>query len=301
MKGFQIYQVDSFTQEKFQGNPAGVVPNAEGLDVYQMQNIAREINCSETAFIFPSEASDHDLRIRYFTPTTEVPVCGHATIAALYVWAQKNEIASFTRKHIKTGAGKFSIDIIQKNNDYQIVMTQDKIEFGTVIKNRNKELLLSALHLNLDDLNSHCPIQIVSTGHSKVLIGIKSRDKLNQLAPNMNLLQELSKHIECNGYFVFALDSNDTNLLTFGRMFAPTIGINEDPVTGNAHGPLGAYLVQHQVIPLKENIIRFSGKQGEAIKRTGIVDVTVHCKDQKPTQVQIGGHAVIVFQTEIAI
>lgn len=299
MKKIRIYQVDSFTQEIFQGNPAGVVPNAEGLDVYQMQNIARELNCSETSFIFPSESTDYDLKIRYFTPTTEVPVCGHATIAALYVWAKENRISSFTRLKIETGAGILPIDILLDNNDYQILMTQGTIEFGTVLKESHKQLLLSALNLKSEELDHNCPIQIVSTGHSKVLIGIKSRERLNELSPNMNLLIQLSKQIQCNGYFVFTLDSNDSDILSFGRMFAPAIGINEDPVTGNAHGPLGAYLAYHQLIPLKENVIHFSGKQGEVMKRLGRVDVSVYCQDHKPTQVQIGGHAVIVFQTEI--
>ncbi|MEK4299368.1 PhzF family isomerase [Oceanobacillus sp. FSL W8-0428] len=301
MKRYQIYQVDVFTQEKFQGNPAGVVLDAEGLDVNQMQNIAREINCSETAFIFPPESSNHDFRVRYFTPTTEVPVCGHATIAALYVWAHHNNMTDFSRIKIKTEAGILPIEITEKNNDYQIVITQEKIEFGPIIKGIDKERLLSAFDLTPDALHNQCPIQIVSTGHSKVLIGIKSRDKLNQLSPNMNLLVKLSKHIQCNGYFVFTLDSKDTNILTYGRMFAPAIGINEDPVTGNAHGPAGAYLVQHQLMPLKGRMFHFSGVQGEAIKRTGIVDVTVHCNNQKPVQVQIGGYAVIVFQAEITI
>ncbi len=114
MKRYQIYQVDVFTQEKFQGNPAGVVLDAEGLDVNQMQNIAREINCSETAFIFPPESSNHDFRVRYFTPTTEVPVCGHATIAALYVWAHHNNMTDFSRIKIKTEAGILPIEITEK-------------------------------------------------------------------------------------------------------------------------------------------------------------------------------------------
>lgn len=301
MKRVQIYQVDAFTREKFQGNPAGVVPDAEGLDVAQMQNIAREINCSETAFIFPPESSNHDCRIRYFTPTTEVPVCGHATIAALYVWAHQSNITGFSRVNVKTGAGILPIDITEKNNDYQIVMTQGEIEFGPVIKGNEQELLLSALDLKLDELHDHCPIQIVSTGHSKVLILIKSREKLNQLSPNMNVLFNLSKRIQCNGYYVFTLDSKDSSILTYGRMFAPAIGINEDPVTGNANGPAGAYLVQHKLIPVKGKTIHFSGFQGDLKKRTGTVDVTVHCSDQKPAQVQVGGYAVIVFQAEITI
>lgn len=87
MKKYTVYQVDAFTRERFKGNPAGVVTKAEGLTDAQMQAIARELNNSETAFIFPPDGPDHEVRIRYFTPTMEVPTCGHATISAHYVRA----------------------------------------------------------------------------------------------------------------------------------------------------------------------------------------------------------------------
>ncbi|WP_331463166.1 PhzF family phenazine biosynthesis isomerase [Konateibacter massiliensis] len=85
MKKYRVYQVDSFTRQRFHGNPAGVVSNADGLTEDQMQRIARELNNSETAFIFSPNSDDHDVEVRFFTPTTEVPLCGHATIAAHYV------------------------------------------------------------------------------------------------------------------------------------------------------------------------------------------------------------------------
>ena len=81
MRRYTVYQVDAFTKEKFKGNPAGVVINADGLTEAEMQKIARELNNSETAFLFSPTSPDHDVWIRFFTPTIEVPVCGHATIA----------------------------------------------------------------------------------------------------------------------------------------------------------------------------------------------------------------------------
>lgn len=98
-KRYKIYQVDSFTNDKFCGNPAGVVSNADGLTDEQMQKIARELNNSETAFIFSPNFSDHDVWVRFFTPTVEVPSCGHATIAAHYVRAIENNLP-FTDKFI---------------------------------------------------------------------------------------------------------------------------------------------------------------------------------------------------------
>ena len=115
------------------------------------------------------------------------------------------------------------------------------------------------------------------------------------------MLRQLSKKINCNGYFVFTFDTGDNDVLTTGRMFAPAIGISEDPVTGNANGPLGAYLVHHKCIEYEGDIFQFKGKQGEAICRPGIVEVTVHVKDKKPQKIQVGGNAVIVFEAEIQV
>jgi PhzF family phenazine biosynthesis protein len=301
MKKYKVYQVDAFTREKFRGNPAGVVSDAQGLTVVHMQDIAREMNCSETAFILPSENQDHDLWIRYFTPTTEVPICGHATIAAHYVRAKEQKFTRPIQVYTRTGAGVLPVDIIPEGNEYKVIMTQGAIEFGDILEDSNKSTLLSALDVAPDELDSRCPIQIVSTGLSKVMIGIREKEKLNQISPNLEMLRQLSKKINCNGYFVFTFDTRDNDVLTTGRMFAPAIGINEDPVTGNANGPLGAYLVHHKCVEYEGDTFQFKGKQGEAILRPGIVEVTVHVKDKKPQKVQVGGSAVIVFEAKIHV
>ncbi len=300
MKTYNLYQIDSFTKELFRGNPAGVVSNADGLTESQMQDIAREMNCSETAFILSPDKSGYDVWVRYFTPTIEVPLCGHATIAAHYIRAKELNLKTSTILS-KTGAGILPVDIIKDKNDYKIIMTQGKIEFGKIIQNNEQKILLKALGLKFDNLDKRCPIQIVSAGHSKVMIGIKNRSKLNKLSPDLMALKQLSKQIHCNGYFIFTFDSSEQNILTAGRMFAPAIGISEDPVTGNANGPLGAYLVHHKLVKHDGKKFVFVGKQGEAINRTGYVDVTVYIENNKPFKVQVGGNAVIVFQTKITI
>lgn len=131
------------------------------------------------------------------------------------------------------------------------------------------------------------------------MIGIKKRSQLNSLTPDLSQLSYLSQVIGCSGYFVFTFDSDDPNVLSHGRMFAPAIGINEDPVTGNANGPLGAYIARHKLAKHDGSQFQFKGKQGEAIGRPGIVEVKVMIKNDKPVQVQIGGNAVIVFKTSI--
>lgn len=298
-KKYQLYQIDSFTKERFRGNPAGVVINAQGLSDLMMQKIARELNNSETAFIFHNGTEDHDVTIRYFTPTSEVPICGHATIAAHYALAKERNLST-TRIVQKCGAGMLPIDIVKNVDDYKITMTQGKVEFGTYINGIQKKELISALGLCDDELEDNCPIQIVSTGHSKVMIGIKENDKLDKLQPNYSALSVLSKNIGCNGYYVFTIDPNNDTLIR-GRMFAPAIGINEDPVTGNANGPLGAYLVHHKIVGYNDNKLTFKAIQGEAMGRPGIIEVEVSIEENEPHRVRISGEAVIVFKTELIV
>lgn len=299
-KKYNLYQIDSFTKEKFTGNPAGVITNADGLTTDDMQKIARELNNSETAFIFSSNSDEYDVYIRFFTPTNEVPICGHATIAAHYVRAIENKLDA-SRVYHRTGVGILPVDIAKENDDYKIVMTQGKIEFGSIIDGVNKKTLLSALNISNDDLLENHEVQIVSTGHSKVMIGIKSIETLNKMKPNYDELSKLSRIINCNGYYVFTINSQDSDILIHGRMFAPAIGINEDPVTGNANGPLGAYLVHHNIVKHNNSLFKFKAKQGEAMKRPGIIEVEVKIEDKEPVEVKVLGNAVIIFKSELSL
>jgi PhzF family phenazine biosynthesis protein len=297
---YKLYQIDAFTTQRFAGNPASVVSNADGLTDSQMQAIARELNNSETAFILSPTDTDHEVWIRFFTPSTEVPSCGHATISAHYVRAIERNLPSCTVIQ-KIGIGILPVEIIRKDTDYKIVMTQGKIEFSPPFTEPKRSEIIAALGLSESNLDPRCPVQIVSTGHSKVLIGIDNTDVLNSMKPDLPSLVGLSESIKCNGYFVFTFDPDSGDALAHGRMFAPAIGIHEDPVTGNANGPLGAYLIKHQLVKIYNGVLNFKAKQGEAMGREGIVEVGVEVKNGEPTLVKVGGKAVVVFKTDIEI
>ena len=299
-KSYKVYQIDSFSDKKFLGNPAGVVYNADGLNEVDMQRIARELNNSETAFIFSSDSQEYDVHVRFFTPLKEVPICGHATIAAHYVIALENKLKEKTCIRQKTGAGILPVEIEPLGNSYNIVMTQGKVEFGNIIEGNDLGRLVSALGIDNNDLITEAPVQIVSTGHSKVMIGIKDYQQLHNLTPDMRELNKLSEKINCNGYFVFTFDSNEADILIKGRMFAPAIGIEEDPVTGNANGPVGAYIVKYKLSEFDDNL-KFSAKQGMSIDREGKINVNVSIENGEPVKVQVSGTATVVFKTEIEL
>ena len=161
--------------------------------------------------------------------------------------------------------------------------------------------ILSALGLSIDDKNENCPAAIASTGHSKVMIGIRDVEKLHALEPNLQELAAISHEINCNGYYVFVLTPEE-KFLAHGRMFAPAIGIAEDPATGNANGPLGAYLCHFGLIDIVgRDKINFLAVQGEKINRRGTVRVEVSLQNEIPTKVKIVGDAVIAFKTTIEV
>ena len=265
-----------------------------------MQHIARELNNSETAFIFYDDCKEYDHQTRFFTPKEEVPICGHATIAAHYALAYEKKLKNCT-VYQNTKAGILPVEIIKEDDDYRIIMTQGKIEYGEIIDGESRNELLAALNIAEKDIRIGFPIQIVSTGHSKVMICINDRNLLNSLQPDNTMLTDLSSKIGCNGYYVFTLEDENSDILVHARMFAPAIGIDEDPVTGNANGPLGAYLVKHRLVKNDNKLFCFKAMQGEAIGRDGIINVSVKIKNNEPYQVSVSGNAKIIFKTYIYI
>ncbi len=281
-----LHIVDAFTRIIGQGNRAGVVLDAQKLDTAQMQRIAAFAGYSETAFVLPAQAANHDLQVRYFTPSAEVPICGHATVATHFLRVQLQGVQSCTER-VLTGAGVLPVEINAKGKDTRIVMTQGQPEFGLVLEAVQKAQLLGALGIAAADLTG-LPVQVVSTGHSKVMVPLKSAQQLHGLRPDMALLTDLSHQIDCNGFFPFVVQEGPP-FSTQGRMFAPAIGIVEDPVTGNANGPAGAYLHRYGILNFDRKTT-YTGYQGLAIGKPGAVFVTLMAGN--PLTVQVGGEAV---------
>jgi len=293
---YSIYQVDAFTRQAFRGNPAGVVPDARGLSASAMQFMAREMNQSETAFIFPSSDPSGDVEVRFFTPTAEVPICGHATIAAHYVLAVEG--APLGTRRQQTAAGMLAVESEKFDGVIRIWMHQQLANFSPPLEGQQVDALLKALGLAASDVESNSPVQIVSTGHSKVVIPVRRRKKIAGLSPDMNALCSLSSRIGCNGYYTWTMEDPDPGNLSHGRMFAPIIGIPEDPVTGNASGCLGAYLVHHDLLSGDETgVASFYAGQGLEVGRPGrvLVEATRSSSDG-PIAIRIAGEAVITLK-----
>ncbi|MHC3392564.1 PhzF family phenazine biosynthesis isomerase [Streptomyces lavendulocolor] len=294
-----LYQVDAFTRIPFTGNPAGVVLAAEGMTDTDMLAVARELNNSETAFVLPADAADHDVRVRFFTPTTEVPSCGHATVAAHFARAIEYGLPSCSLRQ-KTGAGLIQrVEVAWEGERVRIGVHQGAAEFGPAWDGRQVDRLLHALGAGATDLADDGPVQVVSTGHSKVIVQLRDRAAVDALRPDPAALTALSREVGSNGFFVFTRATADVGLLSWARMFAPAIGIAEDPVTGNGHGPLGAYLVRHGIVPATAGRLVFTGRQGVAMGRPGDVRVHVEVESDGRLLVSVSGDAVTAFRAEL--
>lgn len=298
---YRVLQIDAFTNRKFEGNAASVVVDARGLSDDEMQAIAREMNNSETAFVLPAEGDDHDVNVRYFTPSVEVPFCGHATIAAHYARAVTGGLGQHSARQ-KSRAGLIEIDVRDVGGDYHVSMLQRPPEFEPPVSDATAAEIMAAVGGSVADLRSDCPIQVVSTAHSKVLVGVRSRATLLSLTPSSAALTGLSREIGSNGFHFFALEAVEPGVLATCRMFAPAIGILEDPVTGNGNGPLGAFLVRHRLVDFpRDGELTFRAAQGHAVRRPGIADVTVYVERRVPVRTRVGGAAVLVFSTSITL
>lgn len=291
MSEISIYLVDAFTDQIGSGNRAGVVFDANDLSSAQMQEIAAFANVSETAFLInSSDPTNHDIHVRYFTPATEVPICGHATIASHYLRTKQLGLTS-GRVLSKTGVGVLPVDIERNGDDIKIIMTQGTPEMGDVLADEHVDGALRALGIRRDDLADSLPVQFATTGHGKVVIPIKKNDVLHAIEPDFEALKTLTNKIGHTGYFVLTVQNDDAPYKTHGRMFAPAIGINEDPVTGNGNGPAGLYLSHHGVLKFDDHY-SYLGIQGEAMGKPGVIEVRVFKSGDNISKLQVAGSAV---------
>ena len=293
----QVHQVDAFTREPFTGNPTGVVLNADALSEAQMLAIARELNNAETAFILAPDADDHTVRARFFTPRSEAGFVGHATIAAQYVLSRRHEAPRWQRQ--KSKAGIVDVEVRGSDEDRRIAIRRSPPPIGRELNDRERLAVLDALALASESLDTRIPLRIVGAAGTRLLIGVRGPEPLKHLKPDLARLTTLSAQIGAAGYFVFTLISNGGDHLTEARMFCPALGIAEDPVSGNAHGLLGAYLARLGLLGRNGERARFCGLQGQSLHRPGRVEVELEFAGGEVAGVWISGQAVSIFQTEI--
>jgi PhzF family phenazine biosynthesis protein len=295
-RSIRIFQVDAFTTTPFTGNPAGVVLDAEHLGEREMQAIARELNNGDTAFVLPPNAPDHDISVRFFTPRKEAPFVGHATLAVHAVLSRiaprplRRQSGRTGVVEVRTLAGGLGWSIRQPPPP--LTRTPDAAEIDAV---------LPLLGLRADQLDSACAPRIAGTASTRLLLALRDGAALDGIQPQLAALAALSPRIGAQGYFLFTRASRIADCATESRMFCPALGIDEDPVSGNAHAMLAMLLHESGLLNPAGGRLRFSGAQGAHVSRPGRVDVEIDCEAGRPAGVSICGQAVIVFEAVMAL
>jgi len=294
MRKIEIYHVDAFTSKPFTGNAAGVVPDASGLTEDDMQKIAREMNLSETAFLLPTEHADADYKIRYFTPTSEIDFCGHATIgtvwlmATAYGWAEKAN-----RLVLDTNIGLVPVEWKAGESPLSaVVMTQ--------IAPQVKDVEVSAAEvaqlvgIAVDDLDSRYPVRLGYTGNWHLLVPVTSRAAIDAARPDQEKLGELNRAQRAVTTHLFTFDSEGMEYDLYTRDFGPAVGLAEDPVTGSANGALAGYLILEGIMDAQETH-QLTIAQGDVMGRPGRLYVSIVPGADGPV-IRVGGAAVPTIQ-----
>jgi PhzF family phenazine biosynthesis protein len=295
----RLFLVDSFTRERFCGNPAAVVLDAEQLTDEEMHRVARELQ-QEVAFVLAADAPDHDVEVRFFSPRREVSFVGHATVAAHYARAIVHGVPK-GRVRQKSGNWTVEVEVTGKAPDLRVAIHQGPATFGPLVPEERRGPVLDALGISSSSLHPGCPMQVLSKANSRLLIGLRSPETLESLQPDMDALMHLTPHVGADGFFVFAIRPDGDVLTIESRMFCPVIGVPEDPVSGNAHGMLGVYLLSNGLLAAEDGTARFVGHQGRFVDRPGTVEVEVTASGKRATSVCVAGHAVTVYRAELEL
>ncbi|HEV8468297.1 MAG TPA: PhzF family phenazine biosynthesis protein [Candidatus Limnocylindria bacterium] len=265
--------VDVFTDRPFGGNPLAVFADARGIDERLMQPIAKELHLSETSFVLPPTTKAADHRLRIFTSDTELPFAGHPTVGTAYVLAAGRDGTMW----FEEGVGNIRVTL----RDGFVQMEQPVPSFtGTMVTRR---AAAEALSLAVEEVRSDVPIQVVSAGVPFLLVPLQGLKAVRHARRG-------SGELDANVY-VFAMGGEWPDSHVHGRMFDQGLGTGEDPATGSANGPLGAYLVAHELVPA-EPTVRIRSEQGFEMGRPSIMDIEIDRAGDRITGVRVGGRCV---------
>ena len=289
----EIFQVDAFTKKRFTGNPATVILGADDEPDTTLAAIAREFPHAETAFVLPPDAADHDLRMRYFSARKEAAFVGHATVAAHAVLLASNLRPPGTLRQ-KSGTGVMDVTATGagSNTECFVEFRQTAPVFDPDMPIVTATRVAQALGLTRESLDERLPVRIARRGSARVLIALPGEHLLNRLEPRFDELLKIGKELGIEGFFAFYAVRDDRGLRTHSRMFCPALGIQEDPVSGNAHAMLAAYLWDRGILNSLDRC--FIGFQGDQMRRPGCVQVTLELERERMIAARIGGNAVIV-------
>lgn len=286
----KVYTLSSFAKTANGGNPAGVVLNADDLTDQQMMMISEKVGFSETAFVQKSNTAD--FKVKFFTPTDEVDLCGHATIAT-YSLMSENKLIKSGNYRQETKAGILGIEVMENGT---VFMEQTLPDFYEEL---SREEIAESLNIPIDNFEEQFPIQIVSTGLKDVLVPIKSLDLLFGIKPDMDKVAAISKKYGTIGYHLFTKESKFSST-AHCRNLAPLYGIPEESATGTSNGALSCYLFKYGKIG-GDKLSNLVFEQGYSMNKPSEILAKLEVTNNEITSVKVGGKAIVMKEIEIEV
>jgi trans-2,3-dihydro-3-hydroxyanthranilate isomerase len=295
---------DVFTSTPLEGNQLAVYPQPpRDIAVGRMQRIAAEMNFSETTFVFPPEGKG-DVRMRIFTPGTELPLAGHPTIGTTFALAHEGVIARGRESFVfELGVGPIPVSLEWDDKGLSFAwMTQLLPSFGSRIEDRVS--FAAAVGLEPADIVDDLPIEEVSCGVEFLFVPVRTREAVDRVSIDRRALARAYAQAGCKDLAVFFFTTDRTGATSdetvYSRMLAPQFGVFEDPATGGASGPLGSYLLQHRVVRPSEATAMVS-LQGAAMKRPSRIHISIDGEPDAITRVRVGGQSVLVAEGTLLV
>jgi trans-2,3-dihydro-3-hydroxyanthranilate isomerase len=295
---------DVFTDRRFEGNQLAVFPDARGLSAGQMQTIAKEMNFSESTFILPKESAGTDVRMRIFTPGAELPMAGHPTIGSTFALAHLGVIAPRRESWVfGLGVGPTKVELAWEGDRLSFAwMDQRPPEYREPASPRPEIIRAVGVDPAAVD-QTGLPIEEVSCGVNFTFVPVMTRAAVDAAEPDLALMKRLKSAFpgSHNAVFIFSTEPVDPAVTVYSRMFAPDLGVAEDPATGGASGPLASYLVKHGLVH-RDRMQDMVSLQGVAMGRPSRIHMRItQNNDGAITRVQVGGRAVRVGEGVIDI
>lgn len=297
MKKFSYQLVDVFTQKAFGGNPLAVFPEAQSLTPSLMQMIAKELNLSETTFVLLPSNPHHDCCVRIFTPAVELPMAGHPTIGTAFVLALALA-AKGKRPAVLTleeGVGPIAVMIAwQEGVPTYVQMSQPLPVFGSCFS--DADMMAKVLSVDPQAIRqTGLPMQVVSCGVPFLFVPMRSLQDIRSIQFRREVWKQSVREFESPHVFVFTQETETKEASVHCRMFAPALGISEDPATGGASGPLGCYLLKYGLISTDaQGEARCLSEQGFEMGRPSFLHLSITQQNGTINNVGVGGQCYMM-------
>jgi len=302
MRKLRYHLVDVFTERAFGGNQLAVCTDGRDLSSELMQAIAKEFNLSETTFVLPPEDASNNYRVRIFTPGSELPMAGHPTVGTSFILARERMIEvgqDRTTIRLEEGVGTIPVTINFRDNQPDLIWMQQPLpKFGPRIEDVRG--VAEMLAIAPDEIEESLPTEVVSCGVPFIYVPLKSLRAARSIRFRLDVWEKLLGNLGVSEVFVFTTETELDGSSVHSRMFAPALGVQEDPATGAASGPLGCYLVRYKVLPTSQRS-EFTSEQGIEMGRPSIIQIVIEQEAGEISRVLIGGRCVFMGEGYLEI